>query len=62
MEFTVAISGASGSIYAHRTLLPMIASGAIERVNLIRHLGIPHAGITRWKGLTETPSFGRDSK
>jgi|GEM_PF-4659594 len=35
MELTVAITGASGSIYAHRTLLHMAASGAVERVNLI---------------------------
>jgi flavin prenyltransferase len=35
MEFTVAITGASGSIYAQRTLLHMIASGVVERINLI---------------------------
>ena len=35
MEFTVAITGASGSIYAHRTLLHMAASGVVERINLI---------------------------
>jgi len=35
MEFTVAITGASGSIYAHRTLLHMISSGVVERINLI---------------------------
>jgi flavin prenyltransferase len=35
MELTVAITGASGSIYAHRTLLHLAASGAVERVNLI---------------------------
>lgn len=35
MELTVAITGASGSIYAHRTLLYLAASGAVERVNLI---------------------------
>jgi 4-hydroxy-3-polyprenylbenzoate decarboxylase len=35
MELTVAITGASGSIYAHRTLLHMAASGVVERVNLI---------------------------
>jgi 4-hydroxy-3-polyprenylbenzoate decarboxylase len=35
MEFTVAITGASGSIYAYRTLLHMIASGVVERINLI---------------------------
>src|ERR687894_1883791 len=35
MELTVAVTGASGSIYAHRTLHYMAASGAVERVNLI---------------------------
>jgi flavin prenyltransferase len=35
MELTVAITGASGSIYAHRTLLQLAASGAVERINLI---------------------------
>ena len=35
MELTVAITGASGAIYAHRTLMHMAASGAVERINLI---------------------------
>ncbi|HEV7744140.1 MAG TPA: flavin prenyltransferase UbiX [Pyrinomonadaceae bacterium] len=35
MEFTVAITGASGSIYAQRTLMHMAASGVVEHVNLI---------------------------
>jgi len=35
MEFTVAITGASGSIYAQRTLIHMAASGVVERINLI---------------------------
>jgi flavin prenyltransferase len=35
MELTVAITGASGAIYAHRTLLHLAASGVIERINLI---------------------------
>ncbi|MDT5293566.1 MAG: flavin prenyltransferase [Acidobacteriota bacterium] len=35
MELTVAITGASGAIYARRTLLHMASSGAVERVNLI---------------------------
>jgi len=35
MEFTVAITGASGSIYAQRTLGHMISSGVVERINLI---------------------------
>jgi 4-hydroxy-3-polyprenylbenzoate decarboxylase len=35
MELTVAVTGASGSIYAHRTLVHMAASGVVERINLI---------------------------
>src|SRR5258708_40360961 len=35
MEFTVAITGASGSIYAYRTLVHMIPSGVVEHINLI---------------------------
>lgn len=35
MEFTVAITGASGSVYAQRTLVQLIASGVVERINLI---------------------------
>jgi 4-hydroxy-3-polyprenylbenzoate decarboxylase len=35
VELTVAITGASGSIYAHRTLRYLAASGALERINLI---------------------------
>lgn len=35
MELTIAITGASGAIYAHRTLVHLAASGAVERVNLI---------------------------
>jgi 4-hydroxy-3-polyprenylbenzoate decarboxylase len=35
MELTVAITGASGSIYAYRTLVHLAASGAVERINLI---------------------------
>jgi 4-hydroxy-3-polyprenylbenzoate decarboxylase len=35
MELTVAITGASGSIYAHRTLQCLASSGAVERINLI---------------------------
>ncbi|MBV9209202.1 MAG: UbiX family flavin prenyltransferase [Acidobacteria bacterium] len=35
MELTLAITGASGSIYAHRTLALLAASGAVERINLI---------------------------
>jgi 4-hydroxy-3-polyprenylbenzoate decarboxylase len=35
MEYTVAITGASGSIYAQRTLVHMAGSGVVERINLI---------------------------
>jgi len=35
MELTVAITGASGTIYAHRTLSLLAVSGAVETINLI---------------------------
>jgi 4-hydroxy-3-polyprenylbenzoate decarboxylase len=35
MELTVGITGASGAIYAQRTLVHLAASGVVERVNLI---------------------------
>ena len=35
MELTLAITGASGTIYAHRTLLHLAASGVVDRINLI---------------------------
>lgn len=35
VELTVAITGASGAIYAHRTLVHLAAGGAVERINLI---------------------------
>jgi 4-hydroxy-3-polyprenylbenzoate decarboxylase len=35
MELTVAITGASGAIYAQRTLFQLAASGVVERINLI---------------------------
>lgn len=35
MELTVGITGASGTIYAHKTLQLLAASGAVETVNLI---------------------------
>src|ERR1044071_2310531 len=35
MELTVAITGASGAIYAQRTLTHLAASGVVERINLI---------------------------
>ena len=35
MELTVAITGASGAIYAQRTLIHLASSGVVERINLI---------------------------
>ncbi len=35
MELTVAVTGASGTIYAHRTLRLLAASGVVETINLI---------------------------
>jgi flavin prenyltransferase len=35
VELTLAITGASGAIYAHRTLIHLAASGVVERINLI---------------------------
>jgi len=35
VELTLAITGASGAIYAQRTLIHLAASGAVERINLI---------------------------
>jgi len=67
MEFTVAITGASGSIYAQRTLMHMSASGVVERINLIMseaattvakvELGVDLTAadpnkINRWLGLS----------
>ena len=66
MELTVAITGASGSIYAQRTLVHLAASGVVERINLIMseaaqtvaqvELGVDLKGanserINRWIGL-----------
>src|SRR5438876_7961322 len=35
MEITVGSTGASGAIYAHRTLIHLAASGVVETINLI---------------------------
>jgi 4-hydroxy-3-polyprenylbenzoate decarboxylase len=74
MEFTVAITGASGSIYAQRTLIHLAASGVVERVNLIMsgaaetvaqvELGVDLKGannqqINSWLGLPEASKLIR---
>lgn len=65
MEFTVAITGASGAIYAQRTLFHLARSGVVERINLIVSdaartvarvelgfdFGSDNAGINAWLGL-----------
>ncbi len=35
MELTLAITGASGAVYAHRTLMHLAASAVVETINLI---------------------------
>lgn len=72
MEFTVAITGASGSIYAYRTLIHMAASGVVERINLILSQaaetvarvelgadlrGADTAKINEWLGLPREPKL-----
>lgn len=66
MELTIGITGASGAIYAERTLIHLAASGAVERINLIMsesartvaqvELGVnlrepDTASINKWLGL-----------
>ncbi len=41
MELTVAITGASGTIYAHRTLQLLAESGAVKTINLIMSSVVP---------------------
>jgi 4-hydroxy-3-polyprenylbenzoate decarboxylase len=41
MELTLAITGASGTIYAHRTLQLLAESGAVETINLIMSGVVP---------------------
>ena len=41
MELTVAITGASGTIYAHRTIQLLAESGAVETINLIMSNVVP---------------------
>jgi 4-hydroxy-3-polyprenylbenzoate decarboxylase len=41
MELTVAITGASGTVYAYRTLQMLAASGTIKTINLIMSSVVP---------------------
>jgi 4-hydroxy-3-polyprenylbenzoate decarboxylase len=41
MELTVAVTGASGTIYAYRTLQLLAASGAVETINVIMSGVVP---------------------
>ncbi|MEO6394269.1 MAG: flavin prenyltransferase UbiX [Pyrinomonadaceae bacterium] len=74
MELTVAITGASGAIYAQRTLIHLAASGTLERINLIMsgaartvaqvelgaNLRDPDArAINEWLGLAEDSAIVR---
>ncbi|MDQ3802049.1 MAG: UbiX family flavin prenyltransferase [Acidobacteriota bacterium] len=74
MELTVAITGASGTIYAYRTLQMLAESGAVSQVNLIMsgtaatvaqvemgaNLREPSAEkINRWLGLDKDSGFVR---
>src|SRR4051794_39081192 len=74
MELTVAITGASGTIYAHRTLQLLAASGEVETINLILsgtaatvaqvELGVnlkdaTLASINEWLGLPDDSSLIR---
>ena len=74
MEMTVAITGASGTIYAHRTLQFLAESGVVKTINLIMSNVVPTvaqvemganlknatvASINQWLGLAEDSSFIR---
>lgn len=74
MELTVAITGASGTIYAQRTLQLLIESGAVETINLIMSGVAPVVAqvelgadlrdpdskkINRWLGLSENSKIIR---
>ena len=55
MELTVAIPGASGTIYAHRTLQLLAESGVVETVNLIMSGNAANNGGTaRFRTLNTT--------
>jgi 4-hydroxy-3-polyprenylbenzoate decarboxylase len=60
MEFTVAITGASGSVYAQRTLVHLIASGVVERINLIlSEAALTVARVEMAADLTDRQSINR---
>ena len=74
MELTLAVTGASGTIYAYRTLQLLAASGAVETINLIMsgtsltvaqvemnaNLREPNAKkINEWLGLEENSKLIR---
>ena len=41
MELTVAITGASGTVYGYRTLQLLAASGVVSKINLIMSSVVP---------------------
>ena len=68
MELTVAVTGASGTIYAQRTLQLLAESGAVQTINLIMSSVVPTVAqvelgvnlkdlnqqkINKWLGLDE---------
>lgn len=55
MDLTVAITGASGSIYAYRTLLHLAASRAVNRINLI--MSEPAVTVARVELATDLRAF-----
>ncbi len=74
MELTVAITGASGTIYAYRVLQMLAASGAVETINLIMSSVVPTVAqvemganlrdadtnkINEWLGLEKTSKLIR---
>lgn len=74
MELTVAVTGASGTIYAYRTLQMLVRSGAVETINLIMSSVVPTVAqvemgadlrepdnrkINEWLGLEENSKIIR---
>jgi flavin prenyltransferase len=57
MELTVAITGASGTVYGYRTLQLLAASGAVTKINLIMSSVVPTvAQVEMGVNLKETTS------